>query len=158
MSSHTCRRPNSEGASLSLAAYSSDTCTANTGLKDEWDAGLLGAQQLIKRGFTVSASATLGAVGSIVCKLHASGEYTGARTAALAALMLTVKKANEMSWSLGWKAKGKKGVQKPAALEASPTIGLEAKVGAGAYAAASLTVGATATSEEAIEVNTVIWR
>jgi hypothetical protein len=80
MSSHTCRRPNSEGASLSLAAYSSDTCTANTGLKDEWDAGLLGAQQLIKRGFTVSASATLGAVGSIVCKLHASGEYTGAPT------------------------------------------------------------------------------
>jgi hypothetical protein len=211
-------------------AYSSGACTSNTGLKDEWDSGFLGVQQLVKRGFAVSGSATLGAGGSIACKLHASGEYTGARTAAIAGLVLTectgvnheacesadastgeilsapldarlgvvsgaadsssdrtglelsaasgevlaefscagtpialkgaviveLKKANKMSSSLSWKAKGKKGVQKPASFEDGPTLGLEAKVGAGAYAPASLTVEAATTSEEAIDINTGI--
>ena len=71
-------------------------------------------------------------------------------------MIVELKKANKMSSSLSWKAKGKKGVQKPAAFEGSPIVGLEAKVGAGAYAPGSLTIGASASSEEAIEVNTVI--
>lgn len=72
------------------------------------------------------------------------------------AVIVELKKANKMSSSLSWKAKGKKGTQKPAGFEGGPTLGLEAKVGAGAYAPASLTLGASVSSEEAIETNTVI--
>jgi len=126
-----------------------------------------GAGEIVSRALegVLGVEALGGGAGQdkIGLELFAAG-YSGplmefscaATTVSLRGSVIAPLKANKMSRALALKFKAKKGHQKPEAFVGEAPAVLEASFGGGAYEQAGLTVAATQTSEEALEVDAAV--
>ncbi|HTZ88260.1 MAG TPA: IPT/TIG domain-containing protein [Solirubrobacteraceae bacterium] len=71
-------------------------------------------------------------------------------------VILEMKKPNKGVEAIGWKAAAKKGAQKTKSFVGGLEAALEVKVGEGSYEPIGLTIGASSSTEEKIEFNTVV--